>query len=223
MENVAFHLDHKVWRLSRASLPSNAAELARYLVGKTVVRKIGRNRISGRIVETEAYPPGDRSGHAYSGPTARNQSLFLHRGFAYVYFIYGTSYMLNVSAEKPGVGAGVLLRAIEPLEGINLMKRLRKTDKLRDLARGPGRLAAALQIDRRLDGVDLCANGPLWLGTAVRDTSHITKTVRIGITREMGRRLRFFEAGSPFVSGPSVRTMRRRHALLLGRTRFPGR
>jgi DNA-3-methyladenine glycosylase len=223
MENVAFHLDHKVWRLSRASLPSNAAELARYLVGKTIVRKIGRNRISGRIVETEAYPPGDSSGHAYRGRTARNQSLFLHRGFAYVYFIYGTSYMLNVSAEKPGVGAGVLLRAIEPLEGINLMKRLRKTDKLRDLARGPGRLAAALQIDRRLDGVDLCANGPLWLGTAVRDTSHITKTVRIGITREMGRRLRFFEAGSPFVSGPSARTMRRRHALLLGRTRFPGR
>jgi DNA-3-methyladenine glycosylase len=223
MENVAFHLDHKVWRLSRASLPSNAAELARYLVGKTIVRKIGRNRISGRIVETEAYPPGDSSGHAYHGRTTRNQSLFLHRGFAYVYFIYGTSYMLNVSAEKPGVGAGVLLRAIEPLEGINLMKRLRKTDKLRDLARGPGRLAAALQIDRRLDGVDLCANGPLWLGTAVRDTSHITKTVRIGITREMGRRLRFFEAGSPFVSGPSARTMRRRHALLLGRTRFPGR
>jgi DNA-3-methyladenine glycosylase len=223
MENVAFHLDHKVWRLSRASLPSNAAELARYLVGKTIVRKIGQNRISGRIVETEAYPPGDSSGHAYHGRTTRNQSLFLHRGFAYVYFIYGTSYMLNVSAEKPGVGAGVLLRAIEPLEGINLMKRLRKTDKLRDLARGPGRLAAALQIDRRLDGVDLCANGPLWLGTAVRDTSHITKTVRIGITREMGRRLRFFEAGSPFVSGPSARTMRRRHALLLGRTRFPGR
>jgi DNA-3-methyladenine glycosylase len=223
MENVAFHLDHKVWRLSRASLPSNAAELARYLVGKTIVRKIGRNRISGRIVETEAYPPGDSSGHAYHGRTTRNQSLFLHRGFAYVYFIYGTSYMLNVSAEKPGVGAGVLLRAIEPLEGINLMKRLRKTDKLRDLARGPGRLAAALQIDRRLDGVDLCANGPLWLGTAVRDTSHITKTVRIGITREMGRRLRFFEAGSPFVSGPSARTMRRRHASLSARPRCPSR
>ena len=71
-----------------------------------------------------------RSGHAYRGRTARNQSLFLGRGFAYVYFIYGTSYMLNVTAEEPGVGAGVLLRAIEPLEGINLMKRLRKTDKL---------------------------------------------------------------------------------------------
>ena len=81
------------------------------------------------------------------------------------------------------------------------MKRLRKTDKLRDLARGPGRLAAALQIDQRLDGVDLCANGPLWLGTAVRETAHISTTVRIGITREMDRLLRFFEVGSPFVSG----------------------
>jgi len=197
----AFHLAHEVKRLSRASLPSDTAELAGYLIGKTV-RKTGRNRISGRIVETEAYPPGDSSGHAYRGRTARNQSLFLDKGFAYVYFIYGTSYMLNVSAEEPGVGAGVLLRAIEPLEGINLMKRLRKTDKLTDLARGPGRLAAALQIDKRLDGVDLSADGPLWLGTAVRETAHISTTVRIGITREVHRRLRFFEAGSPFVSGP---------------------
>ena len=202
---TAFHLAHKVQRLSRASLPSDTAELARYLIGKTLVRQAGRNRISGRIVETEAYPPGDASGHAYRGRTARNQSLFLDRGFAYVYFIYGTSYMLNVTAEEPAVGAGVLLRAIEPLEGINLMKRFRKTDKLRDLARGPGRLAAAFQIDQRLDGVDLCASGPLWLGTAVRQTTHIGTTVRIGITREVHRPLRFFEVGSPFVSGPATR------------------
>src|SRR5208337_1467095 len=199
---TASPLAHEVQRLSRASLPSDTAELARYLIGKTIVRKNGRGRISGRIVETEAYPPRDPSGHAYRGRTARNQSLFLDRGFAYVYFIYGTSYMLNVTAEEPGVGAGVLLRAIEPLEGINLMKRLRKTDRVLDLARGPGRLAAALKIDQRLDGVDLCANGPLWLGTAVRETAHISTTVRIGITREVGRLLRFFEEGSPFVSGP---------------------
>jgi DNA-3-methyladenine glycosylase len=202
---TAFNVDREVQRLSRAKLPRNTVELARYLIGKTIVRDTGRIRMSGRIVETEAYPPGDRSGHAYRGRTPRNQSLFLDRGFAYVYFIYGVSFMLNVSAEKPGVGAGVLLRAIEPLEGINLMKRLRKTDKLTDLARGPGRLAAALQIDRRLDGVDLCASGPLWLGTAVRETTHVSRTVRIGITREVGRLLRFFEAGSPFVSGPSTR------------------
>ena len=110
--------------------------------------------------------------------------------------------MLNVTAEEPGVGAGVLLRAIEPLDGINQMKRARKIDKLTDLARGPGRLAAALRIDRRLDGVDLCAKGPLWLGTAVRETADICATVRIGITREVHRPLRFFEVGSPFVSGP---------------------
>src|SRR5271154_2748609 len=74
------HLAYKVRRLSRASLPSDTAELARYFIGKTIVRKTGRNRISGRIVETEAYPPGDRSGHAYHGRTARNQSLILGQG-----------------------------------------------------------------------------------------------------------------------------------------------
>jgi DNA-3-methyladenine glycosylase len=107
-------------------------------------------------------------------------------------------------AEEAGVGAGVLLRAMEPMDGISRMKRLRKTDKLRDLARGPGRLAAALEIDRRLDGVDLCAEGPLWLGAAIRETAHISTTVRIGITRERDRLLRFFEAGSLFVSGRSM-------------------
>jgi DNA-3-methyladenine glycosylase len=201
---TAFNLAHEVRPLSRARLPKDTAELARYLIGKTIVRRIGRSRLSGRIVETEAYPPGDSSGHAYRGQTPRTQTLFRERGFAYVYFIYGTSYMLNVSSEEHGVGAGVLLRAIEPLEGINLMKRFRKTDKLRDLARGPGRLAAALQIDKRLDGVDLCADGPLWLGIAVRETARIGTTVRVGITREVHRPLRFFEAGSPFVSGPST-------------------
>jgi DNA-3-methyladenine glycosylase len=193
---------HEVRPLSRSGLPIDTAELARYLIGKTVVRTTGRSRVSGRIVETEAYPPGDRSGHAYRGRTPRNEALFLGPGFAYVYFIYGTSYMLNVSAEEPGVGAGVLLRALEPLEGIDIMKRSRTTDRLRDLARGPGRLAAALQIDKRLDGVDLCAPGPLWLGTAIRETAQIGTTTRIGITHEIDRPLRFFEKGSPYVSGP---------------------
>jgi DNA-3-methyladenine glycosylase len=206
--HTARHVAHDVRRLSRAGLPVDTVELAQYLIGKTMVRNLGRNRISGRIVETEAYPPGDASGHAYRGPTARNHSLFLGHGFAYVYFIYGTSYMLNVTAEKPGVGAGVLLRALEPLEGINLMERRRGTNQVRDLARGPGRLAAALQIDQRLDGIDLCADGPLWLGTAVRKTAHMGASVRIGITREAARLLRFFEVGNPFVSGSKVHSTR---------------
>lgn len=202
------HVAHNVRRLSRASLPVDTAELAQYLIGKTIVRMIGRNRISGRIVETEAYPPGDSSGHAYRGQTAANRILFLGTGFAYVYFIYGTSYMLNVTAEEPGVGSGVLLRALEPLEGIKQMEKRRRTGKLMDLARGPGRLAAALQIDKRLNGVDLCADGPLWLGTAVQQTAHIGATVRIGITREVGRLLRFFEVDNPFVSGPKTLSRR---------------
>ncbi len=191
-----------VRRLSRASLPVDTIKLAQYLIGKTIVRDVGRSRTSGRIVETEAYPPGDASGHGYRGETASNRTLFLGRGLAYVYFIYGVSYMLNVTSEKPGVGAGVLLRALEPLEGINLMERRRDTDKLMNLARGPGRLAVALQIDQRLDGVDLCGDGPLWLGTPVRTTARIGTSARIGITREVDRPLRFFEAGNPFVSGP---------------------
>ena len=198
----ARHFANDVRRLSRANLPVGAAELARYLIGKSIVRNIGRKRMTGRIVETEAYPPGDASGHAYRGQTARNESLYLGPGFAYVYFIYGTSFMLNVSAEEPGVGAGVLLRALEPLDGIELMERNRGSDKLIDLARGPGRLAAALQIDQYLDGLDLCADGSLWLGAPVRKTAHIGRSVRIGITREVGRLLRFFEVGNPFVSGP---------------------
>jgi DNA-3-methyladenine glycosylase len=108
------------------------------------------------------------------------------------------------TSEEPGVGAGVLFRSLEPVDGVALMERHRKTDKLHDLARGPGRLAAALEIDLRLDGVDLCAEGPLWLGTPVRKTARIGTSARIGITREVDRPLRFFEEGNPFVSGPTT-------------------
>jgi DNA-3-methyladenine glycosylase len=189
-------------------LPVETAELAKFLIGKTIVRNVGQSRTAGRIVETEAYPPGDSSGHAYRGQTASNRTLFFGRGFAYVYFIYGASYMLNVTAEEPGVGAGVLLRALEPLEGIDLMEQRRKTDKLIDLARGPGRLAVALQIGRGLDGVDLCADGPLWLGIGARESVHVGTSIRIGITREVGRLLRFFEVGNAFVSGPKALSMK---------------
>jgi DNA-3-methyladenine glycosylase len=195
---------HDVRRLSRASLPVDTAKLARYLIGKTIVHEIGRNRISGRIVETEAYPPGDSSSRGYRGQTVSSQSMFLGTGFAHVYFIYGTSYMFNVTAEESGIGAGVLLRALEPLDGINLMERHRGTDNLMDLTRGPGRLSEALQIDKRMDGVDLCADGPLWLGTAARKTGRIGTSVRIGITGEVDQLRRFFEVGNAFVSGPKA-------------------
>jgi DNA-3-methyladenine glycosylase len=188
--------------LSRSELPMPAARLARWLIGKTLVREHKRGRMTGRIVETEAYVVGDSSGHAYIGKTARNASLFLERGHAYVYFIYGCWYSLNVSAGRAGVGTGVLLRALEPLEGIALMSRHRPGVREQDLARGPGNLATALDITRPLDGHDLCAGGPLWLGDAVRPRGRLGTSTRIGISREMDRMLRFFEEGNRSVSGP---------------------
>src|SRR6202012_949239 len=147
----------------RAGLPVDTIALARYLIGKIVIRELPKGIVSGRIVETEAYVIGDAAGHAYRGMTPRNRALFLERGHAYVYLAYGISYMLNVSSEKAGIGAGVLIRALEPLEGIPIMQRNRGVERVHDLARGPGRLAMAMRIDLSLDGLDLCQKGPLWL------------------------------------------------------------
>ncbi len=174
----------------------DTVELARYLIGKVVVHDTDFGRFSGRIVETEAYPIGDAAGHAFNGKTQRNRSLFLKRGHAYVYLCYGTSYLLNVSSEGPAVGAGVLLRAIEPLEGIGDA----------NFGRGPGRLTRALHVDLGQDGADLCAAGPLWLAANARPAGAIGKSVRIGITRNADRLLRFYEIGNAHVSG--VKKMR---------------
>jgi DNA-3-methyladenine glycosylase len=136
--------------------------MARYLIGKVVVHDTDSGRLSGRIVETEAYPVGDAAGHAFRGKTQRIRSLYLERGHAYVYLNYGISYLLNVSSELAGVGAGVLLRAIEPVYGIELMAGFSDTTRLADIGRGPGRLTKALQVDLTQNGLDLCAAGPLW-------------------------------------------------------------
>lgn len=191
-------------KLNRAKLPVDTVQLARFLIGKMLVRNLDDGVVTGRIVETEAYSIGDAAGHAYRGITARNRALFLARGHAYVYLAYGTSFMLNISSEKPGVGAGVLIRALEPIDGIGIMERNRGTERIRDLARGPGRLCAALNIDRRLDGIDLCRKGPLWLGSDGREPSEIGVSKRIGITRAAASRLRFYVRGNPFVSGPRL-------------------
>jgi DNA-3-methyladenine glycosylase len=188
--------------LDRTELPVETALLAHYLIGKMLVRVLAEGVVAGRIVETEAYDIGDPAGHAYRGITPRNRALFLERGHAYVYLAYGTSFMLNVSSEAPGIGAGVLIRAIEPTDGIPIMQRARGTERLRDLARGPGRLSAALDIDRRLDGIDLCQAGPLWLGSDGRASGEIGQSKRIGITRAADSLLRFYVRGNRFVSGP---------------------
>ncbi len=208
MERPRFRLR----RLTRKELPSDTLELARFLIGKIVVHELPEGRLSGRIVEAEGYPPGDPAGHHFRGPTPRNHSLFLRHGHVYVYFNYGMHFMLNISSERAGVGGGVLIRALEPLEGIELMQRHRKSTSLLDLTRGPGRLASALGIDRRLDGLDLFSRGPLWLGVCspdkragearAKEPPAVDVTVRIGITRAAEKLFRYYERGNPFVSGP---------------------
>ncbi len=192
----------KIRRLRRSELPRNTVKLAGYLIGKTLVHDLPRGRISGRIVETEAYPVGDAAGHAFTGRSVANNSLFLAHGTAYVRFTYGSCWLFNVASESHGIGAGVLIRALEPLEGIAMMEMNRGTSRIRDLARGPGRLAEALGIDKTQDGVDLCAtDGNIWLGSATRPVGGIGISVRIGITKDAHRPLRFFERGNPFISG----------------------
>ena len=194
--------DRDVRRIRRPSLPVDTIELAKYLIGKTLVHDTPAGRMSGRIVETEAYIVGDAAGHAYRGRTLRNKSLFLDRGHAYVYRAYGIHFLMNVSSEASGVGAGILIRALEPLDGILLMQLRRGQAPLIELARGPGRLAQAMGIGLPHDGLDLCASRQLWLGDAVRPAGEIGRSVRIGISRDAHRLLRFYERGSPYVSGP---------------------
>lgn len=188
--------------LLRDDLPIDTIELARFMIGKYLVHDLPEGRISGRIVETEAYPVGDSTSHAFIGRRPHNVSMFLAPGHAYVRLTYGLSYMLNMSAEAHEVGAGILFRAIEPLEGLPLMEARRPGVPLRDLARGPGRLTMALGIGQSFDGYDLCSGHGLWIGVIEKGQMPVGVTTRIGLSREMHRPLRFFEPGSAFVSGP---------------------
>ncbi len=189
--------------LSRDELPAETAALARFLIGKLVLRALPEGLASGRIVETEAYLADDEASHSFRGMTARNKVMFGPPGYAYIYLAYGVSFMLNISSGTEGVGEGVLIRAAEPVTGLDAMMRRRGGVPSRDLLRGPGRLAKALEIGPSLNGVDLCARGSLWLATDGHEPIDISVSVRIGISRDAHRPLRFFQKGSPFVSGPA--------------------
>ena len=190
-------------RLVRANIPVDTEGLAQYLIGKFIVHDTENGRLAGRIVETEAYTVVDSAGHAFRGRTSRNGALYLDPGHAYVYLIYGVSYMLNVSSEKAGVGAGVLLRAIEPPTSIDTPEITTLRKLWADAGRGPGRLTKVLKIDLQQDGLDLCGpRSAIWLGGTSRKAGPIGKSVRIGITHGADRLLRFFERGNQFISGP---------------------
>lgn len=190
--------------IRRDEYPANPVTQARWLLGKLVVRHTAAGVMIGRIVETEAYLHNDAAAHSFRGPTPRNRSLFLQKGHAYIYIAYGVSMMLNVSAGEEGVGTGVLIRGLEPISGVDLMERNRGLTKLRDLTRGPGRLAQAFAIDLSLQGHDLCRRGALWLGKDGYKAGAIGKSKRIGITKNAEPLLRFFVKDNPFVSGPKA-------------------
>jgi DNA-3-methyladenine glycosylase len=203
-------------RLKRKFFDRDATIVARELLGKLLVRRDGRNFRAGRIVEVEAYLGAvDPAAHAYSGRTARNSVLFGPPGHAYVYFIYGTYFCTNVSCMPEGDAGCVLLRALEPVWGLEGMAEARsielppepRTTQLRMISSGPGRMSQALGITRPRDnGKDFTdRQSDLWIADDSRSPELITVTARIGIKKAIDEPLRFAIAGNPFVSGPKLR------------------
>jgi len=199
--------------LPRAFFARDPRKVARELLGKVLVRNSPANQrsaLTARIVEVEAYlGEDDPAAHSFAGRTLRNEVLFGPPGYAYVYFIYGNHYCLNVSCEPEGQAGGVLFRALEPLTGIEKMARareiaIRTPRDLRLLTSGPGRLAEAFGITRQRDNAcDLTSNqSSLWLGDDGYEPKRIALSPRIGITKATDRKLRYTLAGNPFVSGP---------------------
>jgi DNA-3-methyladenine glycosylase len=187
-------------RLGREFFEGDTVEVSRRLLGCVLVRAVGGQRIAGRIVEVEAYRGAeDPASHAYGGMTRRNRVMFGEPGRAYVYFTMGMHWCLNVTTEEPGKAGAALLRALEPLEGIDFMMRLRGQRQFEDLTNGPAKLTQALKIDGKMNGEDLAESPRLFLerGPGVNG---IGVSSRVGISRGAEHKWRFFEKGNKFVS-----------------------
>ena len=183
--------------------------VARELLGKVLFTKNDDGITSGIIVETESYGGTeniDLSSHSYKGATKRNKSMFKEGGYAYVYQTYGIYYCVNVSTEKEGIGSAVLIRAIEPREGIEIMKARRKVDKLIQISNGPGKVSIALNINKSFDGEDIIKSNKIWIEDTKKNEDSkqknfdIITTTRIGISKSTELDWRFFIVGNPFVS-----------------------
>jgi DNA-3-methyladenine glycosylase len=207
-------LDRLTW-LNAEFFDRDPRRVARALLGKLLIRRIPSGILAGRIIETEAYlGEGDAAAHAAAGHTARNSVLFGPPGHAYVYFIYGAHYCLNVSCLPEGEAGSVLFRALEPIAGIEHMAEargialpkeagLRKISSLKNISSGPGRMSEALGITRvRDNGKSLVsARSDLRIADDGYRVRRITVTPRIGIVKSTDRPLRYFIAGNAFVSG----------------------
>ena len=190
-------------KLPRSFYEQNTIDVAKQLLGKYLIRRHPEGDTTGRIVETEAYVgPHDLACHASKGRTARTEVMFGAAGHAYVYFIYGFYNMLNLVTESKDYPAAVLIRAVEPVDGVPLMKSRRRNDALRSLASGPGKLCQAFAIDRALNGADLRGN-VLYLEDRCDPLPKFKSTPRVGVDyagRWKSKPYRFLVPNSEFVS-----------------------
>lgn len=187
--------------LPRSFYERNSAEVARELLGKVLVHRSRDGPTSGKIVETEAYyGKGDSASRASRGKTKMNEIMWGPGGKAFVYVVHGQS-LFNVTTEREGVPGAVLIRAVEPVEGIDLMKKRRKVELERDLTSGPGKVTQAMAITRAHHGLDLCdPNSDLVIVEGRLERFPIASSHRIGVSADLDQELRFFIRGNPFVS-----------------------
>jgi DNA-3-methyladenine glycosylase len=191
-------------KLVRAFYSRPALEVAPDLLGKVLVRRLGRRTVSGKIVETEAYiGPHDLACHASKGRTPRTAIMFGPPGYAYVYMIYGFYFCLNVVTEPPGYPAAVLIRAVEPVENVDVMRRLRNNpERDTNIASGPGKVCMAMSIDKQLNGADFLG-ARIWIEDRDLDPGPILTSPRAGIDyagEYRDKPWRFYVDGNPHVS-----------------------
>jgi len=187
-------------RLGRDFYERWAVNVAKDLLGKLLIRRIDGRVLVGRIVEVEAYRGSDDpASHAYRGKTERNKIMFDRGGLVYIYLAYGIHRLLNVTTEPPGKPAAVLIRALEPIDGIEVMMRFRGTSDLRALTSGPGKLTEALKIGLELNGLDLITSDKLFIADDGFKDFEMGSSPRIGVR---DRRRRFYIKGNRFVSRP---------------------
>jgi DNA-3-methyladenine glycosylase len=175
-------------------------KVARELLGKYLVLKKDGKTLSGKIVETEAYiGQGDKASHAFRGKTKRNEVMFGPPGYAYIYFTYGMYHCLNFVTEKENFPAAVLIRALEPEDGIEIMKKNRKTDVIENLTSGPGKVCMALGLDRKMNGTDLCSDS-FYVEDRNEKRGKVASTPRVGINLGKDKKWRFYIKDNKFVS-----------------------